>query len=117
MLARGLTNYECALAYFAKRESNSGGRRCPATTPAGKRHLLRLHPTGGTLIPACGPAWSMRLAGSDGVCLATIGDAASRQGGVLRSSRFRRPGKAARRVRRGGQQVRHLDSYGSVPAL
>ncbi|MFX8785976.1 thiamine pyrophosphate-dependent enzyme, partial [Acinetobacter baumannii] len=29
MLARGLTNYELAMAYFAKRESGSGGRQMP----------------------------------------------------------------------------------------
>jgi 2-oxoisovalerate dehydrogenase E1 component len=37
-------------------------------------------PTGGTLIPACGSAWAMQLSGRDSVCLATIGDAATRQG-------------------------------------
>src|SRR5581483_8691876 len=29
MLARGLTNYDLALAYFAKRASSSGGRQMP----------------------------------------------------------------------------------------
>src|SRR3954469_3205535 len=29
MLGRGMTNYEMALAYFAKRKSSSGGRQMP----------------------------------------------------------------------------------------
>src|SRR2546430_1305416 len=29
MLARGMSNYELALAYFAKRSSSSGGRQMP----------------------------------------------------------------------------------------
>ncbi|MCE2766413.1 MAG: hypothetical protein LW628_05785 [Fimbriimonadaceae bacterium] len=70
MLARGLSTYELALAYFAKRGSSSGGRQMPSVCT----------PTGGGCLPACGTAWAMKLDGTDSVVVCTIGDAASRQG-------------------------------------
>ncbi len=81
MLARGLTNRELALAYFAKRESGSGGRQMPGHYSSRAHNVFSVcTPTGGGLLPACGAAWGMKLEGKSGVCLATIGDAASRQG-------------------------------------
>jgi 2-oxoisovalerate dehydrogenase E1 component len=81
MLARGLTNYELALAYFAKRASSSGGRQMPGHYSSREHNVFSVcTPTGGSLIPACGTAWGMKLSGIDGVCLASVGDAASRQG-------------------------------------
>lgn len=81
MLARGLSNYELALAYFAKRDSSSGGRQMPGHFSSREHNVFSVcTPTGGGLLPACGTAWAMKLEGSQGVCLATIGDAASRQG-------------------------------------
>lgn len=81
MLARGLTNYELALAYFAKRSSGSGGRQMPGHYSSREHNVFSVcTPTGGNLIPACGAAWAMKLEGTDGVALATIGDAAARQG-------------------------------------
>ena len=80
-LARGLTNYELALAYFAKRTSSSGGRQMPGHYSDREKNVFSVcTPTGGSLLPACGAAWSMKLAGNDSICLATVGDAASRQG-------------------------------------
>lgn len=81
MLARGLTNYELALAYFAKRESSSGGRQMPGHYSDRERNVFSVcTPTGGSLLPACGTAWAMKLEGKDSLVLASVGDAASRQG-------------------------------------
>jgi 2-oxoisovalerate dehydrogenase E1 component len=81
MLARGMSNYDLALAYFAKRDSSSGGRQMPGHYSSKELNVFSVcTPTGGSLLPACGTAWTLKLAGTDGVCVATIGDAASRQG-------------------------------------
>ncbi|MBS1706602.1 MAG: 2-oxoisovalerate dehydrogenase [Armatimonadetes bacterium] len=81
MLARGLTNYELALAYLAKKESSSAGRQMPAHYSCGRNNVFSVcTPTGGSLLPACGTAWGMKLRGKDSICLASVGDAASRQG-------------------------------------
>ncbi len=81
MLARGLSNYDLALAYFAKKDSSSGGRQMPGHYSSREHNVFSVcTPTGGGLLPACGTAWAMKLDGTDGVALATIGDAASRQG-------------------------------------
>jgi 2-oxoisovalerate dehydrogenase E1 component len=81
MLARGMTNYELALAYFAKRDSSSGGRQMPGHYSSRELNVFSVcTPTGGSLLPACGVAWAMKLEGRDGVCVASVGDAASRQG-------------------------------------
>lgn len=81
MLARGMSNYDLALAYFAKRESTSGGRQMPGHYSSRALNVFSVcTPTGGGLLPACGTAWAMQLQGKDSVCIASVGDAASRQG-------------------------------------
>lgn len=81
MLARGLSNYDLALAYFAKRESSSGGRQMPGHYSSREHNVFSVcTPTGGSLLPACGTAWAMKLSQKDSVCVASVGDAASRQG-------------------------------------
>lgn len=81
VLARGVTTYDLALAYFAKRESSSGGRNMPAHYSSRKHNIFSLpSPTGANLLPAAGTAWAMKLNGDPSVCLASVGDAASRQG-------------------------------------
>lgn len=81
MLALGMTDYEMALAYFAKRESSSGGRQMPCHYSSHKHNVFSVcTPTGGSLLPACGAAWGFKLSGSDALVLASLGDAASRQG-------------------------------------
>lgn len=81
MLARGMSNYDLALAYLAKRESSSGGRQMPGHYSSRKLNVFSVcTPTGGSLLPACGTAWAMQLQGKDNVCVASVGDAASRQG-------------------------------------
>lgn len=89
MLARGITNYELALAYFAKRDSSSGGRQMPGHYSDRSRNIFSVcTPTGGGLLPACGTAWTLKLEGDQGVCVATIGDAASRQGEFFEAVAF-----------------------------
>lgn len=81
MLARGVSNKDLALAYLAKRDSSSGGRQMPGHYSSAAHNVVSVcTPTGGGLIPAAGTAWSMQLRGQDNVVIATIGDAASRQG-------------------------------------
>jgi 2-oxoisovalerate dehydrogenase E1 component len=89
MLARGMSNYELALAYFAKRESSSGGRQMPGHYSSRKLNVFSVAtPTGACLLPACGAAWGMQLDGKDSVAVATIGDAASRQGEFFEAVAF-----------------------------
>ncbi len=89
MLARGLSNYELALAYFAKRSSSSGGRQMPGHYSSREHNVFSVcTPTGGSLLPACGSAWAMQLEGTDSVCVASVGDAASRQGEFFEAVAF-----------------------------
>ncbi len=81
MLARGLSNYELAVAYFAKRESSSGGRQMPGHYSSRKHNVVSVCTiTAANLLPACGTAWAMKLDGRDSVVVVTVGDASSRQG-------------------------------------
>ncbi len=81
MLARGMTNYSLALAYFAKRDSSSGGRQMPGHYSSRKLNVMSVcTPTGGGLIPAAGTAFGMKLQHKENVVIATVGDAAMRQG-------------------------------------
>lgn len=80
-LARGITNYELALAYFAKRESSSGGRHMPGHYSSRKLRIFSCAtPTASQCIPAAGTAWALKMEGSDGIVLCTVGDASIRQG-------------------------------------
>lgn len=89
MLARGMSNYDLALAYFAKRSSSSGGRQMPGHYSSRKLNVFSVPtPTGANLIPACGVAWAMKLEGKDSLALGSIGDAASRQGEFYEAMAF-----------------------------
>lgn len=81
MMARGMSTKELALAYFAKRDSSSGGRQMPGHYSSRKLNVGSVcTPTGGGLLPAAGVAWAMQLDKKDSVVIATVGDAAMRQG-------------------------------------
>lgn len=81
MLARGKTNESLALAYFAKADSSSAGRQMPGHFSSRSLNVFSVPtPTGASLLPATGTAWAMKLDGVDSICLASVGDAASRQG-------------------------------------
>lgn len=89
VLARGISNYDLALAYFAKESSSSGGRQMPGHYSSRELNIFSVcTPTGGSLLPACGTAWAMKLDGTDRVCLATVGDASSRQGEFFEALAF-----------------------------
>lgn len=89
MLARGLTTDELALAYFAKRDSSSGGRQMPGHYSSREKNVFSVPtPTGANLVPACGTAWAMKLSNDNSVAVASIGDAASRQGDFYEAIAF-----------------------------
>jgi 2-oxoisovalerate dehydrogenase E1 component len=80
-LAKGMTNYELALAYYARRESSSGGRQMPGHYSDRARNIFSVAtPTASQCLPATGAAWAARLAHTDQVVVTTVGDAATRQG-------------------------------------
>lgn len=81
VLARGVSNRDLATAYFAKRGASSGGRQMPGHYSSRKHNIWSTPtPTGSCLLPGCGAAWGMKLEGKDNVVVATVGDAASREG-------------------------------------
>jgi 2-oxoisovalerate dehydrogenase E1 component len=88
-LARGVPSYDLALAYFAKAASSSAGRQMPGHYSDRRLNIFSVcTPTGGLLLPACGAAWAMKLEGKPSLCLATVGDAASRQGEFFEALAF-----------------------------
>jgi 2-oxoisovalerate dehydrogenase E1 component len=89
MLARGITNYDLALAYFAKADSSSAGRQMPGHYSDRDKNVFSVcTPTAGSTLPACGAAWAMKLQGKNSVCLATVGDASTRQGEFFEAFAF-----------------------------
>lgn len=81
VLGRGVTSAELALDYFAKRNGQSHGRQMPSHYSYAERHIWSVPtPTGAQLLPACGIAWGIKLDGKPNFVIATIGDAATRQG-------------------------------------
>jgi 2-oxoisovalerate dehydrogenase E1 component len=81
VLGRGMTTRELALEYFAKRKTESGGRQMPSHYSHAKLHIWSVPtPTGSQLLPACGMAWGIKLDGKENLVVATVGDAATRQG-------------------------------------
>lgn len=81
MLARGVTNLDLAHAFFAKRESSSGGRQMPSHFCSRSHNVWSVPtPTGANLLPACGVAWGMQMDGLSNVVVACTGEAATRQG-------------------------------------
>ncbi len=89
VLARGVPNSELASAYFAKRGSSSGGRQMPGHYSDRARNIWSVPtPTAANALPGCGVAWAMQLAGRKNVVVATVGDAASRQGEFFEAVAF-----------------------------
>lgn len=81
VLGRGVSNYDLALAYFAKVSSSSAGRQMPGHYSVREKNIWSVPtPTAGNVLPGCGAAWAMQLDGNSNVVVATTGDAASRQG-------------------------------------
>ncbi len=81
VLARGVSNYDLALAYFAKHHSSSGGRQMPGHFSDRSRNIFSVAtPTASQCLPAAGAAWGAQMEGSDRVVVCTVGDAAIREG-------------------------------------
>ena len=88
-VARGITNYDLALAFFAKRESSSAGKQLPAHYNNRKLNIWSLaSPTGEHLLPACGAAWGIKMDGKDSVVMTSAGDSVSRQGDFYEAVSF-----------------------------
>jgi 2-oxoisovalerate dehydrogenase E1 component len=89
VLGRGVTTYQLALDYMAKRDSSSRGRQMPSHYSYPEFHIWSVPtPTASQLLPACGMAWGMQLDGKDSVTVATVGDAATRQGDFFEAVSF-----------------------------
>src|SRR5882762_6706154 len=81
VLGRGMTTRQLGLEYFAKRNTGSGGRQMPSHYSNADLHIWSVPtPTGSQLLPACGIAWGIKLDAKKAVVVATVGDAATRQG-------------------------------------
>ena len=89
VLGRGVTTRQLALDYMAKRESSSHGRQMPSHYSYPEFHIWSVPtPTASQLLPACGMAWGMQLDGKNSLTVATVGDAATRQGDFFETLAF-----------------------------
>ncbi|PXA03737.1 hypothetical protein DDZ13_10605 [Coraliomargarita sinensis] len=80
-IQRGISDYDLALAFYAKRDSSSGGRQLTGHFSDRKLNIWsHPSPVGAHLLPACGAAWGMQLDGKSNVVYASLGEAAARQG-------------------------------------
>jgi 2-oxoisovalerate dehydrogenase E1 component len=89
VLGRGVTSAELALDYFAKRDGQSHGRQMPSHYSYASKNIWSVPtPTGSQLLPACGIAWGIKLDARPNFVIATIGDAATRQGDFYEAISF-----------------------------
>ncbi|MDQ6622629.1 MAG: thiamine pyrophosphate-dependent enzyme, partial [Verrucomicrobiota bacterium] len=89
VLGRGVASRELAVDYFAKRAGQSHGRQMPSHYSYASKGIWSVPtPTGSQLLPGCGLAWGIQLDGKPNVVVATIGDAASRQGDFYEAIAF-----------------------------
>src|SRR5439155_26217152 len=64
-----------------KAKGESHGRQMPSHYSCAEKHIWSVPtPTGSQLLPACGIAWGIKLDRKNAVVVATVGDAATRQG-------------------------------------
>jgi 2-oxoisovalerate dehydrogenase E1 component len=81
VLGRGVSSRQLAIDYFAKAKGESHGRQMPSHYSCAQKHIWSVPtPTGSQLLPACGIAWGIKLDAKNAVVVATVGDAATRQG-------------------------------------
>lgn len=89
VLGRGVTTRQLALDYMAKRDSSSHGRQMPSHYSYPEFHIWSVPtPTASQLLPACGMAWGMQLDGKNSLTVATVGEAATRQGDFFEAVAF-----------------------------
>src|SRR5436853_7776138 len=94
VLGRGVASRELALDYFAKRKGQSHGRQMPSHYSYASRGIWSVPtPTGSQLLPACGIAWGLKLDSKKNLVVATVGDAATRQGDFFEAICFAREKK------------------------
>ncbi len=88
-LGRGMSNYDLALAFFAKHSSASGGRQMPAHYSNKELGIFSVASVvAASLLPACGLAWGLKLDGKPNVVLTSVGDAGTRQGDFYEAVAF-----------------------------
>ncbi len=81
VLGRGVSSRQLAIDYFAKSKGESHGRQMPSHYSCRGKNIWSVPtPTGSQLLPACGIAWGIQLDGKNAAVVATVGDAATRQG-------------------------------------
>src|SRR6266850_3745933 len=81
VLGREVSSLQLAIDYFAKAKGESHGRQMPSHYSCAEKHIWSVPtPTGSQLLPACGIAWGIKLDAKKAVVVATVGDAATRQG-------------------------------------
>jgi 2-oxoisovalerate dehydrogenase E1 component len=81
VLAKGMSTHEIALNFLGKREASSGGRQLPGHFSARSLNIWsHASPVACHLLPACGIAWGLQLDGKKQVVVASLGEAATRQG-------------------------------------
>jgi 2-oxoisovalerate dehydrogenase E1 component len=81
VLGRGVSSRQLAIDYFAKATGESHGRQMPSHYSCAEKHIWSVPtPTGSQLLPACGMAWGITLDRKNAAVVATVGDAATRQG-------------------------------------
>ncbi|MFL6584481.1 MAG: thiamine pyrophosphate-dependent enzyme [Chthoniobacterales bacterium] len=89
VLGRGVQSRELALDYFAKRAGQSHGRQMPSHYSYAAKGIWSVPtPTGSQLLPGCGLAWGIKLDKKPNVVVATIGEAATRQGDFFEAVTF-----------------------------
>jgi 2-oxoisovalerate dehydrogenase E1 component len=89
VMGRGVTVKQLALDYMAKAESSSRGRQMPAHFSYREHNIWSVPtPTASQILPACGMAWGMQLDKKPAVAIATVGDAATRQGDFYEAVAF-----------------------------
>ena len=81
VLSKGVTSYDLALIFLGKKDASSGGRQLPGHfSDRSKNIWSHASPVGSHLLPACGIAWGIQLDKKKNVVIASLGEAASRQG-------------------------------------
>src|SRR5207237_1504156 len=82
-------NIAIAIDFISKPESSSCGRHMPGHYSSRALNIFSAAtPTASQCIPAAGAAWGMKLDGKDSVVIATVGDAATRQGEYYEAMAF-----------------------------
>lgn len=80
-LQRGISDFDMALSFYAKRDSSSGGRQLAGHFSDRSLNIWsHPSPVGAHLLPACGAAWGLQLDGKPNVAYASLGEATARQG-------------------------------------